>query len=112
MYSNLQWRHSRTCSWYVWVAGPTTESSSWRANTTRTSPSIDWVTLGVDGDVYTGRRIATSVLPAPVEGGLPVANLGAVYSWEFPETDRDALLQDLIASGWHKIAEWPLPPDV
>ncbi len=59
----------------------------------------DWVTLGVDGDALPGRRIATSVLPAPVEGGLPVANLGAVYSWEFPDTDRDALLHDLIAAG-------------
>lgn len=71
----------------------------------------EWVILGTDRHAHTGRRIATSVLPAPVEGGLPVANLGAVYSWEFPESDRDALLQDLLASGWHKIAEWPLPPD-
>ena len=71
----------------------------------------EWVSLGAERNAHTGRRIATSVLPAPVEGGLPVANLGAVYSWEFPDTDRDALLQEMIASGWHKIAEWPLPPD-
>ena len=70
---------------------------------------LDWVRLGADGDAHPDRRIATSVVPAPVEGGLPVANLGAVYSWEFPDTDRDALLHELIASGWHKIAEWPLP---
>jgi hypothetical protein len=70
---------------------------------------LEWVSLGTDESVPTGRRIATRVVPSSVEGGIPIANLGAVYSWEFPDAERDAFIQELIASGWHKIDESPLP---
>jgi hypothetical protein len=70
---------------------------------------LEWVSLGNDDSVPTGRRIASCVVPSRVEGGVPTANLGAIYSWEFPDAARDALIQELIASGWHKIAESPLP---
>jgi hypothetical protein len=70
---------------------------------------LEWVILGSDESAATGRRIATLLLPSPVDGGIPIANLGAIYSWEFPEVERDALIGELIASGWHKIAETLLP---
>ncbi len=70
---------------------------------------LDWVSLGADDVVPAGRRVATVVIASRVEGGIPTASLGAIYSWEFPELDRDTFVQELIASGWHKIAESSLP---